>query len=237
MSEVAPIKTQKPASSAKMLQAMLGIGILSALLTVTAFQWTLPRVQKLKAEALEAAIFRVLPGTVRTQAFAINTTGDLIAVENDEKPESVYYAGYDANEQLIGYAINAAGQGYADIIRVLYGYNPNEQILIGFQVLESKETPGLGDKIEKEQRFLDNFKALDVSLTPEGKLKNQVVTVKQGNKKNSWEIDGITGATISSRAIGNIIGTSTAEVVPVLFLNRAKMEQAAASQKEIEHNE
>ena len=47
MSEVAPIKTQKPASSAKMLQAMLGIGILSALLTVTAFQWTLPRVQKL----------------------------------------------------------------------------------------------------------------------------------------------------------------------------------------------
>jgi electron transport complex protein RnfG len=237
MSRATPIEKQNPGSSTRMLKAMLGIGILSALLTVSAFELTLPRVQRLKAEALEGAIFRVLPGAVRTQAFAINSAGALTAIAKGEKPESVYYAGYDTNEKLVGYAVTASGQGYADIIRVLYGYDPNAQALIGFQVLESKETPGLGDKIEKEQRFLDNFKALDVSLTPEGQLKNTVVTVKQGNKQNAWEIDGITGATISSRAIGDIIGSSTTEVVPFLFSNHTKEEKNQEIRKETNQNE
>ncbi len=223
MSKATKIEKQESSSSIKMLKAMLVIGIISALLIVSAYQLTLPRVLKLKAEALEKAIFKVLPGTVSTQAFGINADGELTKIENGEKPESTYYAGYDKNKKLVGYAINAAGQGYADIIRVLYGYDPEEQILIGFQVLESKETPGLGDKIEKDQRFIDNFKALDVSLTNDRKLKNKVITVKQGEKQNPWEIDGITGATISSRAIGKIIGVSTAKDVPILFNNQIKM--------------
>ncbi|MGB5820868.1 MAG: FMN-binding protein [Saonia sp.] len=237
MSKAATIEKQKPSSSIKMLRAMLGIGTISALLIVSAFELTLPRVQQLKAEALEKAILKVLPGTVRTQAFGINTNGELIEIESGDKPESIYYVGYDKNKKLVGYAVEAAGQGYADIIRILYGYDPNKQILIGFQVLESKETPGLGDKIEKERRFLDNFKALDVSLTNEGQLKNKVITVKQGEKQNAWEIDGITGATISSRAIGNIIGTSTTEVVPILFNNHVKMDDTKPNGKQIESNE
>ncbi|MGB5357968.1 MAG: FMN-binding protein [Eudoraea sp.] len=237
MKEAADIEMKKPSGNTKMLRAMLVIGIISALLIVLAFELTLPRVQKLKAEALEKAIFKVLPGTVSTQAFGINTKGEFIEIENNDKPASTYYAGYNENEKLVGYAVEAAGQGYADIIRVLYGYNPNEQILIGFQVLESKETPGLGDKIEKEQRFLDNFKALDVSLSNEGQLKNKVVTVKQGKKQKAWEIDGITGATISSRAIGNIIGTSTMEVIPMLFNNHKMMDDIKSTQKQMDIHE
>ena len=49
------------------------------------------------------------------------------------------------------------------------------------------------------------------------KVKNPVVTVKNGAKTKDWEIDGITGATISSRAIGNIISTSSQEVIPLIF--------------------
>lgn len=237
MKEAADIEMKKPSGNTKMLRAMLVIGIISALLIVLAFELTLPRVQKLKAEALEKAIFKVLPGTVSTQAFGINTKGEFIEIENNDKPASTYYAGYNENEKLVGYAVEAAGQGYADIIRVLYGYNPNKQILIGFQVLESKETPGLGDKIEKEQRFLDNFKALDVSLSNEGQLKNKVVTVKQGKKQKPWEIDGITGATISSRAIGNIIGTSTMEVIPMLFNNHKMMDDTKSTQKQMNIHE
>lgn len=219
MSEPANIKEQRPVSSGKMLRAMGGIGIISALLIVLTFELTLPRVQQLKAEALEKAIFKVLPGAVRTQAFGLSANGELIDPEKADSPESTVFMGYDENERIVGYAVEAAGMGYADIIRVLYGYDPGEQIIIGFQVLESKETPGLGDKIEKDQRFLDNFKALDVSLANNGELQNEVITVKQGEKQNAWEIDGISGATISSRAIGNIIGTSSSKVIPILFEN------------------
>ncbi|MBL7472200.1 RnfABCDGE type electron transport complex subunit G [Robertkochia sediminum] len=216
MSETTTIKTQKPASSNKMLFAMGGIGIISALLIVMTFELTKPRIEQLKAEALEKAIFEVLPGTVRTQAMAITPEQTLAAPKAGDASETLVYAGFDANEALVGYAVEAAGQGYADIIRILYGYDPASETIIGFRVLESKETPGLGDKIEKEQRFLDNFKALDVSLDEQGAIRNTVITVKQGEKVNAWEVDGISGATISSRAIGDIIGRSSKEIVPVL---------------------
>ena len=51
-------------------------------------------------------------------------------------------------------------------------------------------------------------------------INNLVITVKNGAKENPWEVDGITGATISSRAIGDIIGTSTTQMVPLIYNNQ-----------------
>ena len=236
MSETSNINMQNPANSKKMLLAMVGIGIISAFLIVMSFELTLPRVQRLKAEALEKAIFEVLPGTVQTQAFGVSADGNLLKIEEGDKSETIIYAGYDKDEKLVGYAVEAAGQGYADIIRILYGYDPEKQMLIGFQVLESKETPGLGDKIAKDEGFLSNFNALDVSLSNDEQVRNKVITVKHGEKQNAWEIDGITGATISSRAIGSIVGESTAKVIPMLY-NQYKKEQTSKNQKQSDTNE
>lgn len=222
MSEASNIKMQNPANSKKMLLAMVGIGVISAFLIVMSFELTLPRVTRLKAEALEKAIFEVLPGTVNTQAFGVAADGKLFEIQEGDKPETTLYAGHDSDGKLVGYAVEASGQGYADVIRVLYGYDPAKQTIIGFQVLESKETPGLGDKIAKDEQFQNNFKALDVRISEDGQLRNKIITVKQGQKQNDWEIDGITGATISSRAVGNILGESTSNVVPVLYENYKK---------------
>ena len=107
--------------------------------------------------------------------------------------------------------------GYADVIRVLYGYSFTEQAIIGIRVPESKETPGLGDKIEKDADFLRNFERLDVTMNADGSaLVNAIVAVKNGKKKSPWEIDGITGATISSKAIARMLATSSAVWVPRL---------------------
>ena len=78
MSTKAHTPKQEAASSTKMLRAMLGIGILSAFLIVSAFELTRPRVERLKAEALEKAVFNVLPGTESTRAFGINAKGELV---------------------------------------------------------------------------------------------------------------------------------------------------------------
>lgn len=216
MKEVAQITEHEKGNSKKMLLAMVGIGVLSALLIVSTFQLTLPRVQRLKAEALEKAIFKVLPGTVKTEVYGVNNEGELFQLKEGDKTQFKIYAGFDNKGSIVGYAIESSGQGYADIIRILYGYNPNKEAIIGFQVLESKETPGLGDKIEKDENFLNNFKALDVRISEQGEIQNTIITVKQGAKENPWEIDGITGATISSRAVGNIIGNSTKKLIPTI---------------------
>ena len=221
MSTVQTEHTIAPANSTKMLLAMVGIGILCAFLIVVTFEVTLPQIEKNKAEALEKAIFKVLPGIVKKKTFQLDENNNFVDVSSEDKKEQVVYAGYDENDNLVGVAIEASGLGFADVLRVLYGYSPDKQAVVGFYVLQSKETPGLGDKIEKDLDFLDNFKALDVSLIDDySKVKNKVIPVKHVTKENEWEVDGITGATISSRAIGNIIGASTENWIPVIYNNK-----------------
>lgn len=222
MSEVNTISEQP--QTGKMLRAMVGIGVICALLIVVTYEQTLPRIERLRAEALEQAIFNVIPGITQTKKFQRNADDTFTEVTTPDKTKQIVYAGYDDSNELIGIAIEAAGQGYADIIRILYGYNPKTETIVGFYVLESKETPGLGDKIEKDQTFLDNFSALDVSLSDDSEIKNKVVTVKSGTKVNAWEVDGITGATISSRAIGAIISASSNDIIPLLYKHKQAFE-------------
>ena len=61
---------------------------------------------------------------------------------------NLVFAGYDDNDQLVGLAIEAQAMGYQDVIRLIYGYSFEAQAIIGIRVLESRETPGLGDRIE-----------------------------------------------------------------------------------------
>jgi electron transport complex protein RnfG len=82
--------------------------------------------------------------------------------------------------------------------------------IIGLQVLSSNETPGLGDKIEKDPDFRANFTALDASL------KQEIVTVKNGEKTEPWQIDGISGATVSSKAVGKALNESAQFWIPTL---------------------
>jgi electron transport complex protein RnfG len=71
------------------------------------------------------------------------------------------------------------------------------------EVLESRETPGLGDKIYKDAVFVAGFSAL--SVEPE------IFAVKKGTKSLPNEIDAITGATISSKAVVRIINEAHAQ--------------------------
>ena len=218
MDKVSSQHSNAQVSSFKMLKAMVGIGVMCALMIVLTFETTLPAIEKNKAEALEKAIFKVLPGIDKKQTFQLtpDQTFDMDVVEGSEAQK--VYAGYDVNNNLVGFVIEASGMGFADILKILYGYDPQAEKVVGFYVLESKETPGLGDKIEKDDGFLTNFEALDVQLNEaKNGLRNTVIPVKQGEKENPWEVDCITGATISSRAIGNIIGESTQQLIPLIY--------------------
>ena len=126
----------------------------------------------------------------------------LDAVEKPDKDEPVVYGGYDEQAEFVGYAMPAAGPGFQDTIGILYGYQPGKKIVVGMEVLESRETPGLGDKIYKDAAFVGGFSAL--SVVPE------IVAVKKGTKSQPNEIDAITGATISSKAVVRIINETHA---------------------------
>ncbi len=206
-----------------MVLAMGSIGLVAGSLLVLVYLGTLPAIERNRAAALERAIFQVLPAAGRTVTFAV-TDGQLQPAAEAAPGTERIHAGYAEDGRLVGAAIEASGQGFQDTLRVLYGYAPECECIVGFTVLESKETPGLGDKIETDPKFTANFQALDVRLDPgTGEILNPIVLVKPGQKTEPWQIDAITGATISSRAVANILHDSTAVAVPLLARNLEAM--------------
>lgn len=209
----------EPPNSWHMVRALAGLGILCSVLVVLTFQMTLPVITKNKAEALQRAIFKVLPGARTRATLTLTPAGKLVGVEADAVGDWLVYAGYDDGGQLVGVAVPAEGNGFQDKIGLLYGYCPSREQIVGIEVLESRETPGLGDKIQKDESFLANFAALDVALAADGKaFLHPIEAVKHGSKEHRWQVDGITGATISSVAVTDIIRRSATRVLPSLIL-------------------
>jgi len=228
MSQIPVTLRTSPPSAWKMYRAMVGVGLLCGLLIVLVFQTTKPVIEENKRRALEAAIFEVLPGAERRTTFALRDDGGFEPVEGEPAPGVPrVYGGFDGQGHLVGVAAEAQGMGYQDVIGLIYGYSPADDAIIGVYVLESKETPGLGDRIESDPQFRANFERLDVTPSPDGEaLAHAIVSVKHGTKQNPWEVDAITGATISSVAVANILDQSASFWVPRIKRRLGDLEKA-----------
>ncbi|MCG5515346.1 MULTISPECIES: FMN-binding protein [unclassified Ectothiorhodospira] len=227
MSSSASVQPQrpKPTSSVKLITTLGLIALFSGLLVVSVFEFTKPYIAENQRIALERAVLEVIPGAVERRDFILTDEG---VFPRDQAPESgsIIHAGFDEAGRFQGVALEASGRGYADVIRVLYGYDPSCQCIVGMTVLESRETPGLGDKIETDPSFVANFERLDARLAADGSgLANRIRTVDPGAAEQPWEIDGITGATISAEAIGNMLNRSADSVLPELAPHWAAFEQ------------
>ena len=196
-------------SSFKLVSTLGGIAGFSGVLLALTYEITKPMIAKNENAALEAAVFQVLPGAVARENYRLDERG-LKKLESGDAETPNLYAGVDAEGQRVGFALSGEARGYADVIRILYGYDPEKKQVIGLQVLSSNETPGLGDRISKDAAFRKNFEALDASLV------NEIETVKQGEKTGPWQIDGISGATVSSKAVGKALRESTGQWLPKL---------------------
>ena len=118
-----------------------------------------------------------------------------------EKVE-IYRAVSEANE-CVGWSFEAVGSGFADKIKLVIALDKNFEKIAGFDVLLSNETPGFGDQI-KYDYYRDQFKG-----APAGELK--LVTIGERSKIDS-EIVAISGATISSEAVVEIVSNSITRV-------------------------
>jgi len=192
---------EKDPGSFKLIFTLGVAGFLSGLILVGIYILTLPAIEANKAEALKQAIYKVLPGC--NSYIRLKNLGGQLVEEKEggdkkqNKNAEYIYAGYNKAGDLIGFAIPSEEPGFQDLIIAIIGYDPYKKIIIGFEVLDSKETPGLGDRIKADPDFHANFKAL--AIDPE------IVPVKKGKKQNSNEVETITGATISSKAVVRLL--------------------------------
>ncbi len=204
----ADIPEQPEVQSGKLLATLGTAGALAGLLIVLVFQGTEPTIRAYKAEMLRQAIQEVLNAPDRYDTLYVTDVG--LAVQPpagvDLRKVEQVYLGFRGDEP-IGFAIAAGEPGFQDVIRLIFGYDPASGTVLGMKVLESKETPGLGDKIEKDSTFVRQFMGATPPLTG----------VKRGQAgEDRSKIDMITGATNSSRTVIKIIDNALLRLGPFL---------------------
>jgi len=106
-----------------------------------------------------------------------------------DKVAGVYEA-YSQDGTIIGYVMDVKTKGYGGTISLTVGVNTDGQVT-GVIIGDNNETPGLGSKA-KEPGFTGQFKEVNV---------NHTLSVVKQNKKSANEIQAISGATITSRAV------------------------------------
>ena len=212
-----------PETPTRAMLATLGlVAALCGLIIVSAYEGSLPAVKENRRIALERAIHKVLPGAKKIVGYHALPSGQVVVAQGGDTPAGAvaFHAAWGDNDRLLGIAAEGAGKGYADVVRILFGYEPGCQCIVGMSVVFMRETPGIGDKIITDPAFVANFKALEAKLTPDLQtLANAIKTVKAGTKTKAWEIDAIAGATITSRAVGRAINDTAQILLPRIVPN------------------
>lgn len=181
-----------------MLKLTFTLGILAMVVCVAvAFVSNLTEDRIRQKEELKRteAIMAVLPGTEKLEE---NVPG--------------IYQGFDTDGNLIGYATMGSAQGYGGPIKVMVGVTPDKNEVLAIEIVQHKETPGLGDRVNEIKSNKTLYKILfdKKNLKPDpktpwfcdkfqGKVFEQLEIVKQDD--GSGKIDAITGATVSSTAV------------------------------------
>jgi len=154
------------------------ICLVATLVLAVTYEITKPKIEQYEKQEEERALLAIMP---QADSFVKKSLDGID-----------YFESLRGNE-LIGYCVRVLGSGYSGYIRIIAGVDLNG-VIQGVQILEHTETPGLGSRIsevrpgEKEPWFTAQFK---------GK-QGKTVTLKR-------DIDAITGATISSRAVTDAV--------------------------------
>lgn len=118
-------------------------------------------------------------------------SADSIVIDNDGRQELfVVYRITGDGAGDVGKAIESSVMGFGGQMKILVGFDENSRIL-GYTILQSSETPGLGTKADK---WFDEGGKGDITGHDMSDGKPLAVT------KDGGTVDAITASTITTRA-------------------------------------
>ena len=170
---------------------ILGIICLAATMVLAlTYEVTKPKIEEQLKREEQAALKEILPDA---SSFAPKTAG------------GIEYFDAMKDGALVGYCVKVTGSGYSGYMRMIVGID-TKGVIKGVSILEHQETPGLGSRIndsapgEKAPYFLRQFRGKPAKTVAIGR-----------------DVDAITGATISSKAVTDAINKTVSE-----FLDKVK---------------
>ncbi|ALS97794.1 electron transport complex subunit RsxG [Lacimicrobium alkaliphilum] len=165
--------------------------VTSGLIALTDF-FTSPVIQQQQRNELQKTLNSIIPPHWHDN----DLEHDCTLVVNSEllgnaEPKTVYRARLDGQPQALAIE-TMTPNGYSGNIRLIVGVGA-DGIISGVRVLEHRETPGLGDKIER--RISDWILSFDGKSLTDSNQKSWAV------RKDGGDFDQFTGATITPRAV------------------------------------
>ena len=178
----------------RLIVALTVTALVVGLLVAVVERITREPIATAEARAFTKALRGVLPPDSPTPQPVVITL-------NDGTTNTVYIAGKAVA------IVASTPNGYGGKITLLLGFTADDT-LYGYHVLHQTETPGLGDKI-KSHHFRDSL------------IKRNAFTTDWRVKQDGGDIDAITAATISSRAVTDTIRSS----LPLLRATRSQQQK------------
>lgn len=157
----------------KLAGILCAITLIAALVLACVNKITAPEIEKASQKASEEAMNKILPADKYEQV---------------EGRDDVFKA--IKGEDVIGYCVTVSTQGFGGPIEMMVGIGTNG-VLEGIDILSHSETAGLGAKADTDE-FKQRFER-----------KNPDLTVVKEATDDILEVQAITGATITSRAVAD----------------------------------
>ncbi len=195
-----------------LILSLIFVGILAVM-----YRASEPRIERQQREAYEKTILSLAADSLASlsglQAQALESDyptsfkNHIGALDEDSFARKTFEVKYEG--QPIAYVFDVGGKGLWGTMRALVATSLDLQTLLGLNVYDQSETPGLGGRIEEEW-FTSQFKGkpvleksspIEFEMVPEGQKEIQPQQLRQ-----------ITGATITSKAVVDMIRDELAEI-------------------------
>ncbi len=160
----------------KLAAILFAIVFLCSLILVVCNSITAPVIKKLQIETENSAKAEVLSAT------------DAKFEKTEAKGVEEAYIAYDKNGEKLGYCFKVMPSGFGGAITLMVGVDTKGSVC-GVKITEMAETPGLGAKAS-EEKWLGKFI---------GKVSG--INIVKGGKIGKNDVDAISGATITSKAV------------------------------------
>lgn len=194
--------------SARMIIVLTLVGLISGGFLAGVAKLTKERIALNIQAEIEEAIAEVVDGAEVNQTMY-------------EEDDLVIYRGLEDDGDLAGFAVQATGVGFQDKITLMFGLDASLREITGLTVIDQKETPGLGAKIEDWETFLQFWENRDAT----GLLTLRKPPAGTIDKLLPTEINTITAATISSKKVLGIVNLSLERLRELIKQGKINVEE------------
>ena len=185
------------------------VNLVAASILAGVYYITKPKIELQEKLLREEALTKVMPESV----------GDRLEPVEDNSEIRYWRVFKGSDTRARGYVFIAKKYGYSSVIETIVGMKIDGTIT-GVKVLNQNETPGLGAKIVEVASNKTVLKAIKEIFSKEKKAQKKLMpyfteqfTDRNIKRIDASNIDAITGATISSKAVVDSIKEKGTEIL------------------------